>query len=336
MRITMLGVSGAGKTCYMSAMSQLFYHSVTNGFYLKDRGHKSDGYFNHRTFEDINTIISDSSWPDGTATTTNMQLSLEHEGVHVMEIDWIDYKGGLVDEIDKGNFDEEAAILETILLASDVILVFIDAIVLKNENNIYKVKHLIGANAISRLLTSIVRTNNNCNIVFLLSKVGSDLIKMENDYSTLLQKSRNAYDVFFSQLGNANIKCPFIPIDCVGFNKVITRVIEDERRNKCYQADIMADIEPYNIDVSFAYALTQCLIKKRSYNEENFLRVRKRLSELESNFGSIKQIIDILFRRSKRRLEILTQKDNYNMYLQEYDNLKRYEKDLLEIWEGKI
>ena len=335
MQITMLGGSGVGKTCYMSAMSQLFYHGVVNGFHLKDRGNAENICFNHRTFDQINTIVIDNKWPSGTSSTTQMQLALEYKGNHVMDIDWIDYKGGLVETIDKGYSDEEAAKLEVILLTSDVILVFIDSIVLKSQNNIHKIRHLIGANAICDLLASILKRNKSSNVIFLLSKVGSDLINFKTDYKELLQKAKEAYTVFFTQINNKD-DILLIPIDCVGFGNVSTQILEQDFKKKSYTTEIIGDIEPYNIDVSFAYALSKCIFKESIKNRYETEAIQKRIKDLEKNFGNIKQIVDILFKSSHRRLEIQEKNDEFIKHQSKFENLNIYKKELFQIWEGRI
>lgn len=159
MKITMLGTTGSGKTVYMSAMGELFFHSTLKGYRIGnrqyDREDVADDSFAYRGFEEIGSLYGDGTFPYGTTSSMIMPLELRYKGEHVIDIDWIDYRGQAIAELARHNIQSSNEEVHTTLLASDVIMVFVDAAILKATKNDMTARKRTGANAISELLMRV-------------------------------------------------------------------------------------------------------------------------------------------------------------------------------------
>ena len=342
MIITMLGYTGSGKTTYMSAMSQLFVDGDVQGFYLRDRpGIQDNKFFIRKAFKGVNTIFTENRFPDGTSSSTTMYLSLfrsidYNHNDYIIDIDWIDYRGGMIMDIAHGNQEDDVAQLSTVLMATDVVLVFVDATILKNETSEYKIKSLIGANEIVNVLNDIYNIKP-IEIVFLLSKSDSDLIDIGTDLQMLKSRAEKAFNMFFIKNNLEPSNFQFIPVGSVGINRVKTSIIvEPKTRQKVYSVSIIDDPLPYNIHISFAYALEKCIVGAMRNKEDEFDKITKRLKDKESHYGWFQKFWDSLLFGSRTRNEIIDIKNDLNNKHLEILQLNPYRDALSSIWKGRI
>ena len=314
MKITMLGSSGSGKTVYMSAMSELFYNGSVNGYALYNRTSETteDNYvsttFINKKFDNINTLYRDGYFPEGTSSSAIMPLELRYNREHILPIDWIDYRGGALKELANGDLNETNAEIYATLLASDVILIFIDAVVLKVIDNPIILRSKVGANEISQIL-NMVTAKKHINVIFLLSKADASIIDLKNDYATLKEKVGNIYSRFLVS-NNTNISdYHVIPVGALGHGNVKTSYNwQDEDNGKVLVLQNTISnydtMTPFNVASSFSTALLLCLENERTRLNDELLSVSEELQHLQNRFGIVKNLCDILFNRSRRREHI--------------------------------
>jgi hypothetical protein len=335
MKITMLGGTGSGKTVFMSAMSQIFINSVTNGFVLRacPRSTTSAQIIN-RSISEIDTII-DYKFPDGTTKTSVMNFTLFHNNREVIDIDWFDYKGGAVDELANGITTDSALQLKATLLASDIILVFIDCVVLATEKHMPRIKRLTNANNIASILNDIAVVRKD-NIIFLLSKFGSDIVN-KNALEFYKTNAIKAYDTFFSRGVNVE-SYKFIPIDCIGFNRTKTTVIRDEKDNKVKKVEtiIIDDPIPYNIDAAFAYALQLCVNRAKNNNQDEVDLIERKLLAIENDLSGFWGLLRFMFNKGGIIDKKFDLKEELNIIEISLKNLTSCENDLKKIWVYKF
>lgn len=127
MKICFLGLSGAGKTCYLYAAS----HVLTEGIHTSDGSvailstSVSRNIFLNKGIEDLENGIK-SVWPLGSSVTQDFPYDLYINGSKKIHFEIYDYRGGaLYDETDRGQ-DEREELYET-FSSSRCIVVFIDA-----------------------------------------------------------------------------------------------------------------------------------------------------------------------------------------------------------------
>ena len=314
MKITMLGTSGSGKTVYMSAMSELFYNGSVDGYALYNRTSETseDNYisttFINKKFDNINTLYRKGDFPEGTSSSVFMPLELRYNREHVLPIDWIDYRGGALKELANGDMGGTNAEIYATLLASDVILIFIDAVILKMIDNIYILRSKVGANEISTLL-NMINEKKHINVIFLLSKADASIIDLKNDYETLKKKVGNIYSRFLvsnnTQISNYHV----IPVGALGPGNVQTscdwkdqdneKVLVSKNTISNYGA-----MSPFNVASSFSIALLLCLENEKNRLKDEITSVSKELQQLQHKFGALKNLFDLLFNGSRRREHI--------------------------------
>lgn len=349
MKITMLGMQESGKTAYMATMAQLFLYSDQNGFKLSDINKNTN--INHfgavyRRFSEIDTIIKEFEFPDATSQSTYLNLELQYIGNNVKEsiipIEWVDYRGGILNNIVSNKeirTDTERSEIEKVLqtlVLSDVIMVFVDGVIITDYPNNLVARDRAGINTISSILSALLNIKRDLNILFLITKADSDLIG-ENKYKDLVKRCKELYSGLIREIKSSRSVYNFIPVGCVGFNKVKTTKQQVNKALRKYSVDIVTnDPTPINIAESFAYCLHQaCLLAKNNCIE----KVENDMIELEkskNNFGTIKNIFDILINDSQRREKIFNLEESIEMKKNEAIKLEQYLNPLGEIWKGKV
>lgn len=310
MKITMLGTSGSGKTVYMSAMSELFFNGVVSGYTIANRENSYDSSsFINRGFDDVNTLYQYGRFPSGTSSSIVMPLELRYRGYHVIDIDWIDYRGGAIKELANGVENSQNAEILAALIASDVVMIFVDAAVLKVCKNDMIARSRVGANEISQLL-SLVARKKRIDVIFLLSKFDSSIIDANRDYDILKKRIASIYSRFFSEMNTSIDQCSVIPVGAVGVGNVKTTYEwkEDGSGGKIlvFQNSVtdFENMKTLNIASSFATALLKCLISETNKLNTDASKIANELDRLKRNFGPVKNLLDILFNSSKKRERI--------------------------------
>lgn len=310
MKITMLGTSGSGKTVYMSAMSELFFNGDCEGYTIANREDNYNGTtFINKGFDKINTLYQYGRFPAGTSASVVMPLELRFKGESVIDIDWIDYRGGAIKELAVGIENAQNAEILAALIASDVIMVFIDAAVLKVCSNDIIARSQVGANEISQLL-SMVAKKKHIDVMFLLSKIDSSIINFSKDYPAMKSRLQKIYSRFFTETNTDISEYSVIPVGAVGYGNVKTNYrwqSDNEGGKTLIFENVISDfgnMNTVNIASSFANALLKSLDSETKKLNTSASQLANELKILRENFGPVKNLLDILFNKSKRREHI--------------------------------
>jgi len=97
-KITMLGASGAGKTCYMIAMYKMMNYGIGLNGFLLSAGDSDD---NVRFSSLWHSLVSKGSdrWPSPTSEEiTQYDLNFYYARNHILNFDWFDYRGGAIQD----------------------------------------------------------------------------------------------------------------------------------------------------------------------------------------------------------------------------------------------
>ena len=138
-RITMLGISGSGKTSFLSGVYQTMIMDSFHGLSLVPSIDSGNSYQQIGQIADIALINrKDFDFADGTLETTIFPLTLQNRGKEICRFDFTDYAGGDVLNIlnARGDMSSGAKALKNQLLGSDAVLVFADATVLCQGKNV--------------------------------------------------------------------------------------------------------------------------------------------------------------------------------------------------------
>ncbi len=164
--ITMLGGSGSGKTVYMHAFSELFRHGYVGLHKIEGVGET----FEEKVAEDEKLrsmswtqILEDNTgklvMPEGTVERMDWQFELTHENQPVCKFNWVDYRGGAIEEFKYGS--DEANHLMALLARSDGIIMFIDAIPLFYYEDQVARRRWAGANILNGIINSYATFQNS-------------------------------------------------------------------------------------------------------------------------------------------------------------------------------
>ena len=313
---------------------------MKESYTLENRGDDfKSSTFVAKTIAKTNTLYTSGSFPLGTATSVLMPLELRYRGKSILDIDWIDYRGKALDELVMGVENEQTAEIKATLLASDVIMVFVDAAVLKACRNVSIARATVGANTISRLLNLVLKTKH-LDIMFLLAKIDSSTIDIKRDFQMLKSKVEQIYSHFFTNtntgiddycvlavgalgVGNVETTHEWVPKAQGGQHLVSRHTIKNHQ-----------DLEPVGVAASFAKALLKCLDSEISNLNTAASKLAKELNILKNNFGPIKNLLDILFNNSKKREHIYDVEQKILESRNQVLNLKPHRTNLEKIAKG--
>lgn len=129
--MTILGTSGAGKTCYLLSM----YHKMCigmNGFTITTDD-DTDVDLRHRYDQMKDRSLGNRRFPAGTDGRSQYEFTLECGYKPVMSFSWDDYPGGYLDVKGTGDMDSYKQIEQSILNSS-CLFICIDGTLLQGDD----------------------------------------------------------------------------------------------------------------------------------------------------------------------------------------------------------
>lgn len=187
-KITMLGVSGSGKTCFIYAMYD-FMQKVQNGFTFITNDPDVDMDLN----EGWEQIAFDGIWPAGTSETSLYEFTVMFKSRPIMEFSWIDYRGGAITE---RSTEEDVKDLHARINESECLVICIGADTIKSilSNDNRKGRELVRLNnLISRYA---VTKQRRIPIIFTLTK--ADLYTTD-DQKQILSVIKSYFSALYEQ-----------------------------------------------------------------------------------------------------------------------------------------
>ena len=191
LKLTMIGPSGTGKSCYLYATYFRMLEGVA-GFNFN-----CVNINQARELEEAwNAILDDGVWPAGNAEGEEYRFACKHNGKPIGEFTWLDYRGGILNETesegsDLAKFLNRAADSDAILvcLPTDVLLTA-QANDLRAQRRWSRMK-----NEILRILGAVYQRNENASLVFMITK--SDLCKSQEEGRRCVETIRTAFQQYF-------------------------------------------------------------------------------------------------------------------------------------------
>ena len=192
LKLTMIGPSGTGKSCYLYATYFRMLEGVAGfNFNCKD-------YNQARELASAwEVVLGDGVWPPGTDSSEEYRFACMKDGARIGEFSWLDYRGGLLNET--GGNQKEVDDFLARACSSDAILACVpaDAILAtrsesgKRNNQWGRIKvGLLGA------LAAIYQTTSLPSLIFLVTK--SDLCKSPEDGRYCVETIRSTFAQYFS------------------------------------------------------------------------------------------------------------------------------------------
>lgn len=304
-KITMLGVSGTGKTCYMAGMyGMMGLGQNLNGFRVSTSD-KDD----YQKLEEMNEIWSDMlsttsssrRWPVSTSEPKlyKFELGFANDNLRpIVEFDWYDYRGGAIQEYPPNSDDVNR--LRERLRETSCILICVSGEHLNNSlkstGSFLKACNSIGVNRINELIRESKSAGNSIppSIAIVITK--HDLCKHRTQ-DELLTIIKRMFPVLFENDSKWLVMlCPVT----LGYSLAI---------------DTEGEIDPQNIHLPIIFSLYSELLRKHWKEEENVRYTENQLENLKSSDikrlltrNEIKRIendLDNLYSRADKIIEIL-------------------------------
>ena len=282
MRITMLGISGAGKTAFLSGVYQTLVGSSVGSFRLEPSGIGNSGFIQIGKLSEIALVNLGYRFPNGTEKTTLFPLELRSQDKKICSFTFMDYRGGDTEDLfgisrngaaRPTEMNEEADQLKEYLVHSQAIMLFVDAVALSKGSsltdwkaNTYAYNLIPGA----RLLFAEMKKREPLKprtLLIVITKVDDVTIPSrlkENNYQGLTDR---AWEVFgcLQKQGDVDASWSFgiIPVSAVGEgNSAVENGVTIVKEKHAP--------EPYNIDKAMIYTIACILSQWRHKANEDY------------------------------------------------------------------
>jgi len=271
MKITMLGRSGSGKTTFMSALYEVLTVSDFHGFHLSEKAESfRDGIIKYGRISELSFYDRMLSFPEGTVQTTAWEFDLMYLNRLAVSFEWIDYRGGLLDNIINPRFAESSETTQqfhellTHISDSDAVMVFLDSLVLANytPKNV-RLRHS-GAQAIVTILRNfaIHFPHKPLNVVVLLTKADSDQLDRQykdDNFRELLKLGKEPFETLLSGCASEGVpwQAGIAAVGAVGEGNVISKVTKPQNGIEpiLVESKIINYPEPFRVGESLFYCI---------------------------------------------------------------------------------
>lgn len=284
MRITMLGISGSGKTSFLSGVYQTLISGSYHGLSLVSAADSRRAFQQIGQIADIALIRREGyQFAPGTQETTVFPLRLINRGKTVCDFDFTDYAGGSVDVImaGDGHLTPEAEELKEQLQKSDAFLIFADATLLCEKEKYQDWQQAVGAPIINPLFKTLVQFMDEerpLTVLFVLTKTDDERIPLwmkENHFAELVGRILRAFDGIYEMAKYCAMdqgwSVGVVPVSAVGEGNSSLRVIKNQDGKTVQQGCVKEGCapEPYNIEAAMIYTIA-CVLSQwhREYGRE--------------------------------------------------------------------
>ncbi len=282
MRITMLGVSGSGKTAFLSGVYQTMIGDTFDGLNLVPAGHGSSGYMQLGQIADIALVNRDFKFPEmGTDKTTLFPLELMAGREQICDFTFMDYRGGDAEEILKPRIDPlthqpaplspEAAELKDYLVQSQAILIFADGYLLSRGMSLaawQKDVQSFQINGVFSLLAN-ERGDKPLTVLIVITKTDDELIPDPLKADNCRELVERAAMVFrpIREMAENNFdrgwNFGIVPVSAVGMGNYRTDLIVNDDRSERLVVTVKDRHapQPYNIEKTMVYTIA-CILSQ--------------------------------------------------------------------------
>lgn len=214
-QITILGMSGAGKTCYLLGL----YYKMGAGLrgYTITTDEDTDVQLRDRYARlcDV-TLDLEKRFPAGTDNISKYEFDLQYGYNTIMSFDWVDYPGGLLDRKNSGNLEEYEDVKKAINNSSSL-FICVDGSLLLGDDIDEKIDNVRDncSNVINTFFTEYFKSNNELPpTAIIVTKY--DVCKDDTDAEELCEIIEEAFSPFFVKNDNRKI-VTIIPVS-IGTN----------------------------------------------------------------------------------------------------------------------
>lgn len=264
-KITMIGVSGSGKTCFIYAMHN-FMSVPRNGFSFT----ATDLDVDLDLQDGWDGIATDHWWPEPTTNTTDYDFYVQYNTRPILQFSWCDYRGGATSE--RSSNQDKQDLINRIHQSSCLIISIgadtIKEILAGNQDQARELKVLNGI-----IRNYEVNNVRRVPIIFALTK--ADLYTRE-DQGRLIDLIRLYFQNVF--LPNSGWLTAIVPITLGSFPD----------GNNAGPRPINGIIEPKNIQVPVMFFVSSVLREKAATINNKLQRIRNDRNHYQIEAGKAK------------------------------------------------
>lgn len=284
LRIAMIGASGSGKTSFMSGLVHHFVDRKreNGGFGIEPVG--KNAMEDVTNLFDIATVVQEGRFPDGSRDSTHFKFNFLAEDRGICTFDWMDYRGGAVEEALDSASETPADFAEIrwAIDQSPALVFFIDALQLTQYESNLAARKNSGIGMVNRLMTILgldYRNTRELTILFVLTKVDAAVIHSEwrkNSYEPLMERAKKLLEPSLDVATRFRWKCGMVATGVVGVGHVETKILSRENGRINFKNSISEDTdpEPFNQNAALFYLLGSVLTNlcKQQATEEARIR----------------------------------------------------------------
>jgi hypothetical protein len=261
-KITMVGPSGTGKTCYMVGMIIIMQHLGINGLKITPVD-LTQGQLLEEQWDIMQGQTGADRWPPGSVVPTQYIFNYSHAFQTFAKFDWLDYRGGGLDD------PQERPDLVNTICTSDCVFLCLSAEHLANGLNLQAARKakLATMNTIMvELATKINATPQN---PFPVAIVVTKADLLANFNGTIQQNFADSIKPYFDALFQSN-------------SPWLTAIIPVSLGAELAQNPDSGKIEPMGVHLPVSFGVLCQLIKERG-----------RQGQPQGGFGFLQKILGI-------------------------------------------
>lgn len=313
-QITILGMSGSGKTCYLLGL----YYEMGSGMrgFTITTDDDTDVKLRDRYAKMCDQSLGLERFPVGTDNFSKYEFNLQYGYNTVMTFDWMDYPGGVLERKNEGNLGEYEDLKSSINNSSTLFICVDGALLVGNnvDEKIDKVKDECSS-VINTFFSDYLASNNEIPpTAIIVTKY--DLCKNDTDEDELCEIIEGAFSPFF--INSDDNKKRFVTIIPVSIG---VNIMSDDCSGK---------LKPLNIHLPIFMAIWFSLIKKI---QEQKVIIQDKKQEVQNDISSLRNLKaqeeNKWFFKSESHIQHLAeqiqkseQKDQ--KYTEEMDNLIKF------------
>ena len=283
MKVTMVGISGSGKTTFMSALyGTLGGDNHMNNFRIFPAASNiNEDVLEAGKFKALDFATQNFKFPDGTQRSTLWSFDLRYRDKFVCNYEWIDYRGGILTDISSEEIQsdeqkqQEVTELLTHIALSNAVIFFVDSFKLTYYQNIKEARYRSGANIINQVFESYNRFFPSRPLVFVILLTKADEVNESwktNNYEPLIKRGMEIFEPLIS-IGKRNNAWEggIVPVSAVGEGNARITVTDPPNIQTPVLVDskIVGFPEPMNAGHALFYCLGEVLSKMQVEAQSN-------------------------------------------------------------------
>lgn len=320
-QITILGMSGAGKTCYLLGL----YYKMSSGLrgytITSDEDTDVELRDRYRKLCDV-TLGKEKRFPAGTDNISKYTFDLQYGYNTVMSFDWVDYPGGLLDRKNSGNLEEYEDV-KTAINNSSSLFICVDGSLLIGDDIDDKIERVRDncSNVINTFFTDYSKTKK-CIPPTAIIVTKYDVCKDDTDQEELCEIIQEAFSPFFV-INNIKKVITIIPVS-IGLN-----IMDENCSGKMKPLNIHL---PIFMGIWFALSkkiqeYTNTMKEKDKNNQTNISNLKSLKEHEEKKFWFFKNETEIKniareIQNTEKKSKELTNEMNYSLNIMANDSEK--------------